>query len=121
MALRIPTEDGALNAVDLEADFGADYRRLPWVLRILLENVSRRDPARLEAAAAALRAWLDSGTSEAEIAFHPSRVLMHDTTCVPALVDIAAMRDAIAEAGGRSVRPQPGPSRRRLGRPGWLR
>jgi len=100
MALRIPTEDGALNAVDLEADFGADFRRLPWVLRILLENVSRRDPARLEAAAAALRAWLDSGTSEAEIAFHPSRVLMHDTTCVPALVDIAAMRDAIAEAGG---------------------
>ena len=100
MALCIPTEDGALKAVDLEADFGPQYRRLPWALRILLENVSRRDPARLEATAAALHAWLEAGTSEAEIAFHPSRVLMHDTTCVPALVDIAAMRDAIAEAGG---------------------
>ena len=107
MALCIPTEDGALKAVDLEADFGPQYRRLPWALRILLENVSRRDPARLEATAAALHAWLEAGTSEAEIAFHPSRVLMHDTTCVPALVDIAAMRDAIAEAGGDPSRLSP--------------
>jgi aconitate hydratase len=43
--------------------------------------------------------WLDTGSSEAEIAFQPSRVLMHDTTSTPALVDIAAMRNALAEAG----------------------
>ena len=46
-----------------------------------------------------LRAWADSGTSEAEIAYQPGRVLMHDTTSTPALVDLAAMRSTLAEAG----------------------
>ncbi|MBK5567981.1 aconitate hydratase AcnA [Ensifer sp. SSB1] len=100
MALRIPSVHGTLNVVDLRADFGPDFERLPWVLRILLENVARKDTAQLASTIAALKSWLEAGMSEAEIAFHPSRVLMHDTTCVPALVDIAAMRDAIAEAGG---------------------
>lgn len=100
MALSIPSVHGTLNVVDLRADFGPDFERLPWVLRILLENVARKDAAQLASTIAALKSWLEAGTSEAEIAFHPSRVLMHDTTCVPALVDIAAMRDAIAEAGG---------------------
>jgi aconitate hydratase len=49
--------------------------------------------------ATAILKWLGSGTSSAEIAFHPGRLLMHDTTCVPALVDIAALRAAVAEAG----------------------
>ena len=44
-------------------------------------------------------AWLETGTSNAEIPFYPARLLMHDTTCVPALVDIAAMRSELAEAG----------------------
>ncbi|KAG0955598.1 hypothetical protein G6F31_012844 [Rhizopus arrhizus] len=52
-----------------------------------------------DAAVNALFGWLAHGTSEAEIAFQPGRVLMHDTTSTPALVDIAAMRDALAEAG----------------------
>ena len=52
-----------------------------------------------DAAIRALFAWLDTGTSAAEIAFQPGQVLMHDTTSTPALVDIAAMRDALAEAG----------------------
>ena len=55
--------------------------------------------AERDAAVAALLAWPDAGTSEAEIAFQPGRVLMHDTTSTPALVDIAAMRDTLAEAG----------------------
>ena len=61
----------------------------------------RAPPARAERAAtvAALFDWLRDGASEAEIAFQPGRVLMHDTTSTPALVDIAAMRDALAEAG----------------------
>jgi aconitate hydratase len=100
MVLRIPSEHGTLNAIDLRTDFGPDFECLPWVLRNLLENVARKDVARLSATIAALKAWLLTGTSEAEIAFHPSRVLMHDTTCVPALVDIAAMRDAVADSGG---------------------
>lgn len=79
---------------------GADLPKLPWVIRILLENALRTAPAEAAAAAlAAVRDWLAHGTSEAEIAFRPGRALMHDTTCIPALVDIAAMRDALAEAG----------------------
>jgi len=86
--------------VDLPALFGDALLRLPMVLRLLLESVVRnmRGEER-RAAVAALFAWLEHGTSEAEIAFQPGRVLMHDTTSTPALVDIAAMRDALAEAG----------------------
>ncbi|QTF91910.1 aconitate hydratase AcnA [Halomonas sp. BM-2019] len=87
--------------VDLPGLFGARLRELPMVLRLLLENIVRhaRGEER-ERAVAAIFDWLGSGTSQAEIAFQPGRVLMHDTTSTPALVDIAAMRDAIAEAGG---------------------
>ncbi|WP_257993309.1 aconitate hydratase AcnA [Cupriavidus pauculus] len=86
--------------VDLPAMLGPSLARLPVVLRLLLENVARNMEGDERAAAiAAIVAWLDSGTSEAEIAFQPGRVLMHDTTSTPALVDIAAMRDALAEAG----------------------
>ena len=79
---------------------GDDLARLPVVLRLLLENVLRntQGPER-EAAAGAIGAWLDTGTSVAEIAFQPDRVLMHDTTSTPALVDIAAMRNTLAEGG----------------------
>ena len=70
------------------------------VLRLLLENVVRHQRgAERAATVAALFDWLRDGASEAEIAFQPGRVLMHDTTSTPALVDIAAMRDALAEAG----------------------
>ncbi|MDB5884297.1 MAG: aconitase [Polaromonas sp.] len=86
--------------VDLPALFGPELSRLPVVLRLLLENVVRCMAGSERAAAvAALLAWIDAGTSEAEIAFQPGRVLMHDTTSTPALVDIAAMRDALAETG----------------------
>ncbi len=88
--------------VDAAGLFGADYGRLPHIFRILVENVARNaaSSAERDAAIAAIRDWLKAGTSSAEIAFQPSRVLMHDTTCTPALVDIAGMRDALAEAGG---------------------
>jgi len=86
--------------VDLPGPFGADYARLPVVLRLLLENALRNmRGAERGNAVRALFDWLATGTSEAEIAFQPGRVLMHDTTSTPALVDIAAMRDALAEAG----------------------
>ena len=85
--------------LDLGKAFGPDLERLPYVLRILLEN-NLRNAGEGDAMAGLFRDWLRTGRSEAEIPFAPSRVLMHDTTCVPALVDIAAMRDAIAESGG---------------------
>ncbi|OZI41542.1 aconitate hydratase 1 [Bordetella genomosp. 4] len=86
--------------VDLPGPFGAEYFRLPVVLRLLLENALRNmQGGERDSAVQALFDWLQTGSSEAEIAFQPSRVLMHDTTSTPALVDIAAMRDALAEAG----------------------
>ena len=74
--------------------------RLPVVLRLLLENIGRTmEGADRERALAALLSWLVTRSSTAEIDVLPGRVLMHDTTSTPALVDIAAMRDAVAEAG----------------------
>nr|WP_240457722.1 aconitase family protein [Halomonas socia] len=71
------------------------------VLRLLLENVVRHGQGEeRERSVEAIFDWLGSGTSQAEIACQPCRILMHDTTSTPALVDIAAMRDAVAEAGG---------------------
>jgi aconitate hydratase len=94
--------------VDLRALAGAALPRLPFTLRLLLENVARcMTGAERDASIAALLAWLERGTSDAEIAFRPGRVLMHDTTSTPALVDIAAMRDALAEAGADPGRLDP--------------
>ena len=95
--------------VDLPALLGERLGQMPMVLRLLLENVVRHMEGQERAdAVAALLAWLDSGSSEAEIPFQPGRVLMHDTTSTPALVDIAAMRDALAEAGVDPTRLNPG-------------
>ena len=92
--LRVGAQDYRI--VDLPA-LGARLSRLPVVLRLLLENAVRHQRgAERAATVAALFDWLRDGASAAEIAFQPGRVLMHDTT--PALVDIAAMRDAL-EAG----------------------
>jgi aconitate hydratase len=97
---RFTLNGAAHSCVDLPAMFGADYFRLPVVLRLLLENALRNMQGdERDAAVSALLRWLDHGTSDAEIAFQPGRVLMHDTTSTPALVDIAAVRDALAEAG----------------------
>ncbi|HJV24054.1 MAG TPA: aconitate hydratase AcnA [Aromatoleum sp.] len=92
--------DERLVIVDLPALFDDRLQRLPIVLRLLLENVIRNTEGEERSAAAeAIFEWLKRGTSEAEIAFQPDRVLMHDTTSTPALVDIAAMRDTLAEHG----------------------
>lgn len=84
---------------DVPAAAGPALQRLPWLMRILFENVLRQEGAAARAAKEAILAWTDEGTSEAEIPFMPGRVLMHDTTCGPALVDIAGMRSALAESG----------------------
>jgi aconitate hydratase len=92
--------------VDLPGAAGDRLRRLPWVHRILIENVLRHAGGH-EPVSEAVGDWIRTGTSEREIPFHPSRVLMHDTTCGPALVDIAASRAALAEAGGDPARLNP--------------
>ena len=93
-------DGNACRIVDLPARFGERVSQLPIVLRLLLENVVRcQHGSERDAAVHSVLSWLETGTSDAEIAFQPGRVLMHDTTSTPALVDIAAMRDALAESG----------------------
>ncbi len=101
--------DQAFRVIDLPALAGDRLARLPVVLRLLLENAARHMAGDERGSAiAAVFDWLDTGTSEAEIAFQPGRLLMHDTTSTPALVDIAAMRDALAETGVDPARLNPG-------------
>jgi aconitate hydratase len=81
---------------------GADLARMPMTVKILLENVARnagRGVVR-EEEAGVLAHWQPRGAAEAETPFLPARVLMQDFTGVPAVVDLAAMRDAMAALGG---------------------
>ncbi|MBF5014535.1 aconitate hydratase AcnA [Burkholderia pseudomultivorans] len=97
---RLTVDGVTYRFIDLPGQFGATLRALPVVLRLLLENVIRNtDGDERRQAVDAIVGWTRRSTSEAEIAFQPNRVLMHDTTSTPALVDIAGMRDALAEAG----------------------
>ena len=85
--------------VDLPSLCGEKLQRLPVVMRLLLENVVRNTQgSERQEATQSILDWIETGTSQAEIAFLPGRILMHDTTSTPALVDIAAMRNALAEA-----------------------
>jgi aconitate hydratase len=95
--------------VDLPGAFGDELARLPVVLRLLLENLVRNTEGdERQAGIDAIFGWLERGTSEAEIAYQPGRVLMHDTTSTPALVDIAGMRNALEEAGWNPSLLNPG-------------
>jgi aconitate hydratase len=72
--------------------------RLPFSMKVLLENLLRFEDGRTvtKADILAMSAWLDNrGKAEKEIAYRPARVLMQDFTGVPAVVDLAAMRDAM--------------------------
>ena len=81
---------------------GKGIDKLPVTLRILLENLLRRlDGSTVTTAdIEQLLAWTDTQSSSHEITFMPARVLMQDFTGVPAIVDLAAMRDAVAARGG---------------------
>src|SRR6516165_6582503 len=81
---------------------GCSVRHLPYSLRILLENLLRREDGRSVKAddIRALTAWNKKSAPVEEIAFMPSRVLLQDFTGVPAVVDLAAMRDAMKQLGG---------------------
>src|SRR5213080_5603126 len=86
-----------------------DVARLPFSLKILLENLLRTegngavDAADIEA----LATWDAKAEPSKEIAFTPARVVMQDCTGVPAVVDLAAMRDAMATMGGDAARIEP--------------
>jgi aconitate hydratase len=82
---------------------------LPYTLRILLENLLRHEDGSTVSRAdiEALASWDAAAEPAREIAFRPARVLMQDFTGVPAIVDLAAMRDAMARMGGDSARINP--------------
>jgi aconitate hydratase len=81
----------------------ASLRRLPYSIRILIENVARRAPEAL----APLLDHLLGAAPACEVVFHPNRLMLHDTTCLPAMADFAGLRDALAELGGDPARMQP--------------
>jgi aconitate hydratase len=83
--------------------------RLPFSLKVLLENLLRFEDGQTVKAddIRAMASWLAERRSEREIAFRPARVLMQDLTGVPAVVDLAAMRDAMAAMGGDPAKINP--------------
>ncbi|WP_312125695.1 aconitate hydratase AcnA [Brevundimonas sp.] len=84
--------------------------RLPRSMKVLLENLLRNEDgvSVTEADLKAVAAWIENkGTVEHEIAFRPARVLMQDFTGVPAVVDLAAMRDAMAKLGADPAKINP--------------
>jgi len=87
----------------------AGIARLPYSMKILLENLLRHEDGRFVKAAdiEALAKWDLRGTAQKEISFAPARVLLQDFTGVPAVVDLAAMRDGIARLGGDPRRVNP--------------
>ena len=79
-----------------------DVSRLPFSLKVLLENLLRHEDGRTVTSedVSALASWLKDRKADREIAYRPARVLMQDFTGVPAVVDLAAMRDAMVALGG---------------------
>src|ERR1700745_3414157 len=88
---------------------GAKLERLPYSLRILLENLLRREDGVTVNAddIRFLAKWDAKAEPSREIAFMPARVLMQDCTGVPAIVDLAAMRDAMKKLGGNPEKINP--------------
>src|SRR5438445_2462063 len=89
--LRVGDESYGFHKLDAAA------ARLPYTLRILLENVLRHGS---EEGAAAVADWVADAEPSREISFAPARVLLQDFTGVPCVVDLAAMRDAMRDQGG---------------------
>jgi aconitate hydratase len=86
-----------------------DVARLPYTLRILLENILRREDGETVSATDVeeVARWNASAEPSDEVTFAPARVLLQDFTGVPAVVDLAAMRDAMADLGGDPSRIDP--------------
>ena len=85
---------------DLEAK-GHDLARMPKSLKVLLENLARFEDGKTVTTSDidTLAGWVNNRATNQEIAYRPARVLMQDFTGVPAVVDLAAMRDAVSKQG----------------------
>src|SRR6185295_8828749 len=94
----------ALSALDRSG-----VEKLPYSLKVLLENLLRNEDGVSVTATdvEALARWDPAAEPHDEIAFSPARILMQDFTGVPAVVDLAAMRDAVVRLGGDPARVNP--------------
>jgi len=100
--LRVGSREFEIYRLSAVEAHGCAIKHLPYSLRILLENLLRREDGKAVKAddVRALTAWNSKSVPVDEIAFMPSRVLLQDFTGVPAVVDLAAMRDAMKALGG---------------------
>ncbi len=108
--LRAPGDGRALEIYRLEVLAPRfDVARLPYCLKVLLENLLRQEDGVTVRAAdiEALAGWDPTAEPDREIAFAPARILMQDFTGVPAVVDLAAMRDAMVDMSGDPSRVNP--------------
>ncbi|MCH6588739.1 MAG: aconitate hydratase AcnA, partial [Proteobacteria bacterium] len=108
----LPVGERSYDYYSLEAAAAAglgDISRLPFSLKILLENLLRHEDGGSVTVedAEAVGKWLENRRSDREIAYRPARVLMQDFTGVPAVVDLASMRQAMADLGGEPKRINP--------------
>ena len=87
----------------------AEINRLPYSIRILVENLLRKLDGKIvrEKDLRAITDWQKTYAAPVEIPYHPARVLMQDFTGVPAVVDLAAMRDAVKKLGGNPAKVNP--------------
>jgi aconitate hydratase len=101
-SLRVGNKEYEIYRLDALDKQGISTKHLPYSLRILLENLLRTEDGRnvTKEEVRALAAWNSQSKPDKEIAFTPSRVLLQDFTGVPAVVDLAAMRDAMKRLGG---------------------
>ncbi len=97
------------NILNLEKKGVADIRRLPFSIRIMVENLLRKMDGRIVGEKDLLNIvrWQKKYADPVEIPYHPARVLMQDFTGVPAVVDLAAMRDAVKKLGGNPEKVNP--------------
>ncbi|MDZ4791818.1 MAG: aconitate hydratase AcnA [Hyphomicrobiales bacterium] len=97
------------NLLEAEKNGLGGISRLPFSLKVLLENLLRFEDGRSVTAddILAIAQWLNDKRSDREIAYRPARVLMQDFTGVPAVVDLAAMRDAMGKLGGDQAKINP--------------
>jgi aconitate hydratase len=108
-ALRVAGRDYQIYRLDaLEKSGAGIVSRLPYSIRVLLENLLRHEDGRgVEAADIEFVAKWDGAPQEKEISFMPARVLLQDFTGVPAVVDLASMREALKEMGADPRRANP--------------
>jgi aconitate hydratase len=103
--------DSSYDYFRLDAAGAPELARLPYTVKILLENMLRGAATQPDLVSAddvrALAAWDPTQPAEAELPFMPARVILQDFTGVPCVVDLAAMRDAIAEMGGDPAKINP--------------